>query len=218
MEDFERLRNLMVETQLIARGIKDERVLSAMRKVPRHLFVGESLIDRAYEDHALPIGEGQTISQPYMVALMTEQLELKGNEKVLEIGTGSGYQCAVLAELASRVYSIERIEKLAERARNIIESLGHKNVAIRVANGTYGLKEESPFDGIIVTAGAPEIPKILIEQLSDGGILVIPIGDRWSQMLMKVIKTPSGVITESVTGCIFVPLVGEFGWRDEGYY
>jgi protein-L-isoaspartate(D-aspartate) O-methyltransferase len=213
--EFERLRNSMVESQLISRGIKDDRVLAAMRKVPRHLFVDESLIDRAYDDHALPIGEGQTISQPYMVAVMTELLGLKGNEKVLEIGTGSGYQCAILAELASKVYSIERVETLAIRARNLLDSLGYRNVEIKIANGTYGWDEKGPFDGIIVTAGAPEIPKTLVEQLVVGGRLVIPVGDRWSQVLIKVIKTPEGVITESVTGCIFVPLLGDLGWKEE---
>jgi len=183
--EFETLRNMMVETQLIPRGIKDERVLSAMRKVPRHLFVDASLIDRAYEDHALPIGEGQTISQPYMVAIMTELLELKGDERVLEIGTGSGYQSAILAELSFKVYSIERIEGLATRARKILDSLGYRNIEIRIANGTYGWKEESPFNGIIVTAGAPDIPETLIEQLVEGGRLVIPVGDRWSQRLIS---------------------------------
>ncbi len=215
--EFEKLRNLMVDSQLVARGIKDERVLAAMRKVPRHLFVDESFIDRAYEDHALQIGEGQTISQPYMVAAMTELLELKGVEKVLELGTGSGYQSAVLAELASKVYSIERIESLAIKARILLESLGYKNIEIKIANGTYGYKEKSPFDGIIVTAGAPEIPETLVEQLVIGGKLVIPVGDRWSQILMKVTRTPEGTITQSITGCIFVPLLGDLGWKEEGY-
>jgi len=209
---------MMVETQLIPRGIKDERVLSAMRKVPRHLFVDASLIDRAYEDHALPIGEGQTISQPYMVAIMTELLELKGDERVLEIGTGSGYQSAILAELSFKVYSIERIEGLATRARKILDSLGYRNIEIRIANGTYGWKEESPFNGIIVTAGAPDIPETLIEQLVEGGRLVIPVGDRWSQRLIKVTRIHEGVIKESITGCIFVPLLGDYGWKEEGYY
>lgn len=215
--EFERLRNLMVDTQLVSRGIKDERVLAAMRKVPRHLFIDETLIDRAYEDHALPIGEEQTISQPYMVAIMTELLELRGNERVLEIGTGSGYQCAILAELASKVYSIERVNALAIKSKRLLDSLGYKNIEIRVANGTYGWKEESPFDGIIVTAGAPEIPETLIEQLVVGGKLVIPVGDRWSQILIKVTKTPEGAITQSITGCIFVPLLGGLGWKEEGY-
>ncbi len=215
--EFERLRNLMVETQLISRGIKDERVLAAMRKVPRHLFMDNSLIERAYDDNALPIGEGQTISQPYMVALMSELLELKGDENVLEIGTGSGYQCAILAELASRVCSVERVENLAIRARYLLGSLGYRNIEIKIANGTYGWEENGPFDGIIVTAAAPEIPKTLVEQLVIGGRLVIPVGDRWSQILMKVTRTPEGVITQSITGCIFVPLLGDLGWR-EGWH
>lgn len=212
--EFERLRNLMVETQLIPRGVKDKRVLAAMRKVPRHLFVDEALIERAYDDHALSIGEGQTISQPYMVAAMTELLELRGDERVLEIGTGSGYQCAILAELSFEVYSIERLEALAIKAKRLLYSLGYKNIEINVANGTYGWREKAPFNGIIVTAGAPEIPKTLVEQLMIGGRLVIPVGDRWSQMLIKVTKTPQGVITQSITGCIFVPLIGEFGWKE----
>lgn len=212
MVNFEELRNRMVDEQLIPRGIKDERVLAAMRKVPRHMFVGKYLRDQAYGDYALPIGEGQTISQPYMVGVMTEALGLKGNEKVLEIGTGSGYQAAVLAELARHVYTIERIASLAMRARDLLEKIGYDNVSVKVFNGTLGWREESPFDAIIVTAGAPEIPSALIEQIIEGGRLIIPVGDRYSQMLTKVVRTPEGVTAMPILPCIFVPLVGEHGW------
>ncbi len=212
MTDFAKLRNSMVDEQLIPRGIRDERVLSAMRRVPRHIFAGKGLEWRAYGDNALPIGEGQTISQPYMVAVMTEALELKGDEKVLEIGTGSGYQAAVLAELAGSVYTMERIASLAARAESLICDLGYSNVFFRASNGTLGWKDESPFDGIIVTAGAPDIPETLVEQLSDGGRLVIPVGDRYSQMLTKVVRTAQGIITMRLLPCVFVPLIGDYGW------
>ena len=212
MTDFEKQRNTMVDEQLIPRGIKDGRVLSAMRRVPRHLFAGKELESRAYGDYALPIGDGQTISQPYMVAVMTEALELKGDEKVLEIGAGSGYQAAVLAELAGAVYTMERIGPLAWRSEALMNELGYLNVFFRISNGTLGWKEESPFDGIIVTAGAPFVPEPLIEQLSEGGRLLIPVGDRYSQMLTKVVKTAKGKVTTHLLPCVFVPLVGEYGW------
>ena len=219
MEDefrFERQRHRMVEEQLLARGIKDERVLDAMRKVPRHLFIEEALWDQAYGDHALPIGERQTISQPYMVALMTEVLELKGLERVLEIGTGSGYQTAVLAELVSKVYSIERIKPLAMKARDVLENLRYQNAVVKVFDGTYGWPDESPFDAMIVTAGAPSIPSPLLEQLKDGGRMAIPIGDRLAQVLHKVVKTPNRMIDIPVTGCVFVSLIGQHGWQERG--
>ena len=180
--DFDRLRELMVDTQLIPRGIKDARVLKAMRKIPRHLFLDESLRDRAYDDMALSIGEHQTISQPYMVAVMTELLELKGKEKVLEIGTGSGYQGAVLAELAHVVYTVERLRVLAEKAKTRYTALGYHNIYVTVQDGTLGLPHKAPFDRIIVTAGCPSIPESLYHQLSEGGILVAPVGDRFSQI------------------------------------
>lgn len=202
----------MVDEQIIPRGIKDGRVLSAMRRVPRHIFAGKELEWRAYGDNALPIGEGQTISQPYMVAVMTEALELKGDEKVLEIGTGSGYQAAVLAQLARSVYTMERIVSLSVRAERLMYELGYHNVVFRVSNGTLGWKEEAPFDGIIVTAGAPEIPEALVDQLSDGGRLVIPVGDRYSQVLKKVVKTAKGIVTTHLLSCVFVPLIGDYGW------
>lgn len=206
----------MVDEQLIKRGIKEERVLAAMRKVPRHLFVEEALQQRAYGDHALPIGEKQTISQPYMVALMTESLSLSGSEKVLELGTGSGYQTAILAELSTRVFSIERIKGLAHKARKILESLRYLNVVIRLKDGTYGWKEEAPFDVILVAAGAPEIPSLLIEQLKIGGRLVIPIGGRNSQVLKRVVREDKGIVEEDLSSCIFVPLVGTYGWKKGG--
>jgi protein-L-isoaspartate(D-aspartate) O-methyltransferase len=213
---FERLRHRMVEEQLMARGIHDERVLVAMRKVPRHLFIPEALGDQAYGDHALPIGERQTISQPYMVALMTQALELRGPERVLEIGTGSGYQTAVLAEMAARVYSVERIKSLAMKARTILEGLHYQNVVIKVFDGTYGWGDESPFDAILVTAGAPDIPQPLLSQLKEGGRMIIPIGDRTAQVLHKVVKTPTDTMDTPLTDCVFVPLIGSFAWRAQG--
>lgn len=217
MQNFEALRRKMVENQLVARGIKDKRVLAAMLKVPRHLFVEEALMDRAYGDHALPIGEGQTISQPYMVAIMSELIALKGDEKVLEIGTGSGYQAAILAELCYKVCTVERIGALASRARMLLDALGYSNIALRTFDGTYGWRDEAPFDGIVVTAASPEIPQPLFEQLAVGGRLVIPVGDRWLQTLTVVTKKPDGTmdIRPSI-GCAFVPLLGAYGFKPEG--
>jgi len=211
---FERERQRMVEEQIIGRGIRDERVLAAMRKVPRHEFLPEAMRGNAYVDQALPIGEGQTMSQPYMVALMTQILELTGTERVLEIGTGSGYQAAVLAELAGKVYTVERIKALAERARGVLDRLGYRSVALKVYDGTYGWKEMSPFDAIMVTAGAPHIPDALVEQLKEGGRMVIPVGDRYGQRLMKVVKTAGAVLSEQSVPCVFVPLIGNNGWKE----
>ncbi|AEH45017.1 protein-L-isoaspartate O-methyltransferase [Thermodesulfatator indicus DSM 15286] len=211
---YQKARERMVQTQIAARGIKDPRVLAAMLKVPRHLFVEEALKDQAYGDYPLPIGEGQTISQPYIVALMTEALELKGPEKVLEIGTGSGYQAAILAELARWVYSIERYPSLARRAKKILESLGYNNVIIKVGDGTKGWPEAAPFDAIIVTAAGPKIPEPLIEQLKDGGRLVMPVGDEWSQYLIKVTKKGDQLIKENLGAVRFVKLVGEYGFEE----
>ncbi len=218
MEEFEELRKQMVEEQLRARGIRDERVLAAMGSVQRHLFVGGDLQDRAYDDCALPIGEGQTISQPYMVALMTELLELKGDEKVLEIGTGSGYQSAVLSMLASEVFTIERIESLALRTQDLLKKLNYTNVHVIIGDGTLGLPEYSPFDGIITTAGAPDIPDTYVRQLKMNGRLVIPVGNRFSQTLYQIKKTPSGIKTAVSTPCVFVPLVGRLGWEEIEFY
>ena len=206
----------MVNSQIRARGISDLRVLRAMEKIPRHLFVDEGLTEQVYNDNPLPIDEGQTISQPYIVALMTEALELKGGEKLLEIGTGSGYQTAVLAELGARVFSIERLASLAANARKLLYSLNYFTVAIRVGDGTYGWREEAPFDGIIVTAGAPDIPAILVEQLTVGGRLVVPVGDRYSQSLIKLTRLSEDtgdVKREELGGCRFVNLIGVYGWK-----
>lgn len=207
-------REKMVETQIKARGIKDERVLQAMLKIPRHLFVDEALRDQAYGDFPLPIGEKQTISQPYIVAVMTEALELKGNERVLEIGTGSGYQTAILAELALWVYTIEKYEVLQERAKKILFELGYKNITFRVGDGTLGWEEVSPFDAIIVTAAAPQMPQPLIDQLKEGGKIVIPIGNEFSQMLVKGIKRGGSLHTKVLEPVRFVKLVGVYGFKE----
>jgi len=212
--DREKERLQMVERQLVARGIKDERVLAAMRKVPRHLFVPEKFRDSAYDDGPLSIGEGQTISQPYMVALMTECLELKADSRVLEIGTGSGYQTAILAELAKWVYTVERIPTLLFRAQQLLTQLGYDSIKFKLGDGSYGWQEESPFDAIIVTAGAPEISPVLVEQLNEGGVMVIPVGSRYSQMLYRVVKRGGKVEKKECTLCIFVPLIGDHGWKE----
>jgi len=212
---FSLARERMVRDQIEARGIKDKRLLNVMRKIPRHLFVDEALREQAYNDYPLPIGEGQTISQPYIVALMTEALELKGQEKVLEIGTGCGYQTAILAELAQSVFTIERVPTLMQRAKAILDSLGYFNVAYKTGNGTLGWPEVAPFQGIIVTAAAPEIPQPYVEQLEPGGKMVIPLGDKFSQVLYKIIKLPDGRIKKQyLCGCRFVPLVGIYGWSE----
>jgi protein-L-isoaspartate(D-aspartate) O-methyltransferase len=215
MIDFPKSRLRMVEEQIIGRGIKDPKVIAAMKKVPRHLFVEEALQSQAYSDHPLPIGEKQTISQPYIVALMTEALKLEKRGKVLEIGTGSGYQTAILAELAGKVFSIERIRLIAIKARRLIYELGYLNVEIKFSDGTSGWAEESPFDAIIVTAGAPEIPQPLVDQLAIGGRLVVPVGDPYSQDLLRIIKTEQGMKKEDLGGCRFVKLIGRHGWEDE---
>ena len=215
MDRYRKQRMRMVDTQIRSRGIRDVRVLRAMEEIPRHLFVEEALRDQAYNDNPLPIGERQTISQPYIVALMTEALALQGMEKVLEIGTGSGYQTAVLAQIADRVCSIERIASLAGAARRMLDYLNAYNVAIRVGDGTFGWKEESPFDAILVTAGAPKIPSLLIEQLKAGGRLVIPVGDRYTQTLIRATRLSEKTLDikkEDLGGCRFVDLIGEHGW------
>jgi protein-L-isoaspartate(D-aspartate) O-methyltransferase len=196
-------------------SIGDRRVLDAMLKIPRHIFVEEAMAGQAYNDSSLPIGEKQTISQPYMVALMTQMLELTGAEKVLELGTGSGYQSAILAQLAGRVYTIERLRPLALRARKALDFLGFHNVNIRIGDGTVGWEEESPFDAIIVTAGAPSIPQHLVKQLKPGaGRLVIPVGTESEQTLMKLTRAEDGSVRqESSVGCRFVKLIGECGWK-----
>lgn len=205
----------MVEEQLLPRGISDEKVLAAFRAVERHEFIPQDEREFAYEDHPLPIGEGQTISQPYMVALMTQCLDLKGTERVLEIGTGSGYQAAILAHLAKEVCSVERIAPLAREAGAALKRLGFGNIKIKVADGTLGWEEYAPYDRIVVTAAAPEIPDLYIKQLNAGGKLVIPVGARFSQVLTLVEKKPDeSIIASDVCGCVFVPLVGKQGWRE----
>jgi len=212
--DYRLAREKMVSTQLIPRGIKDPRVLEAMKEVRRDLFVEEALIGQAYNDHPLPIGHNQTISQPFIVALMTEALALKGTEKVLEIGTGSGYQTAVLAKLADKVYTVERIRPLMVKARNLLAQLNFQNILFKAFDGTLGWEEYAPFDAIIVTAGAPGIPQPLLDQLAEGGRLVIPIGNRFSQELMKVTRRKNSYNQESLGGCRFVDLVGLHGWKE----
>ena len=207
-----RERERMVEEQLVRRGITDVRVLDAMRRVPRHLFVEEALRERAYGDHPLPIGEEQTISQPYIVGLMSELLDLKEDLKVLEVGTGSGYQTAVLAELVRRVCSIERLPRLAQRARTLLESLGYSNVWIRVSKGALGWSDEAPFDRIVVTAGGPAIPAPLFEQIAEGGRMVLPLGDQVNQTLTLVEKVGGRMVTTPHGDCKFVKLVGKYAW------
>jgi protein-L-isoaspartate(D-aspartate) O-methyltransferase len=215
MIDFPKARLKMVEEQIVSRGIKDVKLIAAMKKIPRHLFVEEALQNQAYSDHPLPIGEKQTISQPYMVALMTEALLLTGKEKLLEIGTGSGYQTAILAELSEKVFSIERIRPLALRARKLLYELGYFNVEIKIFDGTLGWMEQSPFDAIMVTAGSPDIPQTLLDQLAIGGRLVIPVGDAFVQDLIRVIKTEEGIKKEDLGGCRFVKLIGKYGWEKD---
>jgi protein-L-isoaspartate(D-aspartate) O-methyltransferase len=210
----ESLRIRMVETQIKARGIKDERVLEAMKKVPRHLFVPLETAEAAYSDRPLPIGYGQTISQPYMVAVMTEALRLEGPERVLEVGTGSGYQAAVLGELASRVVTTERVPELAEEARRVLRELGYANIEVIMADGSGGHPAGAPYDAIMVTAGAPEIPRVLVDQLAEGGRLVIPVGNSYQQTLTRLTRLGREQKTERLEGCVFVPLIGEYGWAE----
>jgi protein-L-isoaspartate(D-aspartate) O-methyltransferase len=211
--DYASARERMVREQIIGRGIRDRRVIEAMLKIPRHLFVPEALLGQAHADSALPIGEKQTITQPFMVAFMSQALNLKGGERVLEIGTGSGYQAAVLSCLAGRVYSVERIRSLLERARKILDQVQCRNVLTRLFDGSFGWKEESPFDAILVTAGAPSIPKALVEQVKAGGVLVIPVGARREQKLLQIRRLPKGITQEVLIDCHFVDLVGEHGWE-----
>ncbi len=214
--NFDIARRRMIDAQIIGRGITDRRVIEAMQNVPRHIFVEEAMSAQAYSDSSLPIGDRQTISQPYIVALMTQLLQLSGTEKVLEIGTGSGYQAAILATLADRVYTIERHRPLALRARKALDSLGFLNVNLKIGDGSDGWQSEAPFDAIMVTAGAPEVPEPLLEQLKTGGRLVIPIGTQYNQMMLKIEKGEDGTITrENLVECRFVKLVGRCGWTSE---
>ncbi|MBI9076474.1 MAG: protein-L-isoaspartate(D-aspartate) O-methyltransferase [Desulfatibacillum sp.] len=204
----------MVQRQIRDRGISDPKVLDAMNATPRHLFVSEALADQAYQDFPLPIGEGQTISQPYIVAEMTQALNLGKEDRVLEIGTGCGYQTAILSQLVYKVYTIERIRSLFIGARKIFDELGIHNIVARCSDGSLGWQDEAPFDAIIVTAGAPVLPKALINQLSMGGRLVIPVGDQTVQSLKKIVRDEDGIHQSDLGACRFVKLVGEQGWKD----
>ncbi len=215
MKDFQKERIAMVEEQLRRRDIIDPRTLEAMAKVPRESFVPAENRSEAYEDRPLPIGEGQTISQPYMVAIMTQALALSGKERVLEIGTGSGYQTALLAELSREVYTVERILSLIQHAQRTLQDFGYKNIFFLTEDGTKGWPEKAPFEAIMVTAGAPEIPRVLRSQLTEGGRLVIPVGSRFAQTLFKITRQRNRFQEEEVTGCVFVPLVGEHGWKED---
>ncbi len=211
---YKRQREEMVRRQIEARGVTDPKVLSAMRKVPRHLFVSEALRDQAYGDFPLPIGDKQTISQPYIVAEMTQALQPDEEDRILEIGTGSGYQAAILAEIVFRVYTIEKIHPLFINCRKLFDKLHYHNIVTKYSDGTAGWIDESPFDGIIVTAGSPGIPKPLVSQLAVGGRMVIPVGDQYSQELIKLYKDEHGIHKTNLGGCRFVKLVGEYGWRE----
>lgn len=214
--DFEILRERMVKEQLIPRGINDSGILSVFRKIPRHLFVAEEQRNFSYADYPLSIGFGQTISQPFMVALMTQSLNLKDTDKVLEIGTGSGYQTAILSQLCGEVYSIERIKELSERAENILKELGFSNINIKVADGTLGWEEFSPFDAIVITAAAPEIPEHLLKQLKIDGRMLLPLGAGLSQMLTLISRTKTGMEKKDICPCVFVRLIGKYGWKNNG--
>jgi protein-L-isoaspartate(D-aspartate) O-methyltransferase len=211
---YERQREEMVRTQIEARGIKAPKVLAAFRRVPRHLFVSEALRDQAYGDYPLPIGEQQTISQPYIVAEMTQALDLGEDDRVLEIGTGSGYQAAILAQIVYRVYTVERKRSLYQQARNLFDKLHYHNIVMKYGDGTKGWRDESPFDGIIVTAGAPQIPDVLIDQMGEGGRLVVPVGNQHTQELIKIFRDDQNIRQINLGGCRFVKLVGEYGWKE----
>jgi len=213
VQDFAELRRTMVEQQIRSRGVHDERVLQAMLAVERHEFVPQGFIDEAYADKPLPIGEGQTISQPYMVAVMSEALELAGTERVLEVGTGCGYQAAVLSLLAREVYSVELNVTLSLDAQKRLERLGYTNVHVHTGDGTLGLPELAPFQGIVVTAAAPRVPEPLAEQLAEGGRLVIPVGSESEQELLVVRREGEKTTSRVINHCRFVPLVGRYGWR-----
>jgi len=209
------MREKMVREQIASRGITDLNVLEAMNKVPRHLFVSEALMDQAYGDFPLPIGEQQTISQPYIVAEMTQALQLKREDRVLEIGTGSGYQAVIIAEIVFRVYTIERIRPIFIKTRKLFDELHYHNIVTKYSDGTSGWEDESPFDAIIVTAGAPTIPETLVNQMAIGGRMVIPVGTQHSQELIKLTRDENDVHTTSLGGCRFVKLVGEYGWENQ---
>jgi len=208
-------RERMVKTQLKKRGIRNSRVLEAFKRVPRHHFIPKNLADQAYADGPLPIGEGQTISQPYMVAIMTQSAKIVPGNRVLEIGSGSGYQSAILAELGAEVYTIARVSSLCEQALETLRRLNYQDIHTRAGNGTLGWEEEAPFDAILVTAGAPQIPKPLLDQLAIGGRLVIPLEEDYSQVLYIVRRSKEGFHRERGERCTFVPLIGEHGWKKD---
>jgi protein-L-isoaspartate(D-aspartate) O-methyltransferase len=214
--NFENQRKRMIETQLIPRGIHDPAVLKAMGKIPREAFVPAHVKEAAYNDCPLPISEEQTISQPFIVALMSTSLELQENDRVLEVGTGSGYQAAILAEIASEVYTVERVPSLAQSAEKVLSHLGYKNIHFKIFNGTLGWPEKAPYDAIIVTAGSPEVPQPLIDQLADEGRLVIPVGDSMGQELFKITKINEKTRVENLGAVRFVNLIGQYGWKEKG--
>jgi protein-L-isoaspartate(D-aspartate) O-methyltransferase len=214
-ESFQRERREMVDRQIAARGVQNPRVLEAMRKIPRHRFVPEAYRSAAYEDRPLPIGEGQTISQPYIVAVMTELLQPDPRDTMLEIGSGSGYQAALLSQLVSRVITLERLPAIAEQARKNLEALGISNVEVVVSDGTLGWPDQAPYNGILITASTPEIPPPLIEQLAEGGRLVAPVGGQGYQELIKVEKHQGKAEKTYHGGVVFVPLIGRYGWQKE---
>ena len=214
IKDFGAARKRMVDRQIAQRGLTDNRILEAFQTVPRHLFVPEGQRQFAYSDGPLSIGSGQTISQPYIVAFMTQALELKEGDRVLEIGTGSGYQAAVLAELVREVHTIERHPELAEQAENLLRELGYQNIFVHRGDGTHGLPEFSPYQAVIVTAAAPEVPQPLLDQLADGGRLIMPVGGRSGQVLKRWKKTGDQLKQETLSPVAFVPLIGEFGWKE----
>jgi len=213
--NFEKARARMVEEQLLPRSIHDQKTLEAMRKVPRHLFVEDAMKNQAYGDSPLPIGKGQTISQPYIVALMTQALGLKGHEHVLEIGTGSGYQAAILSQICEKVYTVERIDTLLVQARKVFDSLHYLNILTKLDDGTNGWPEYGPYDAIVVTAGGPKVPLPLLEQLADPGILIIPVGDRGVQNLQFVTKKDGEIIEKTIELVRFVNLIGDHGWKND---
>ena len=211
--NYAEARERMVQEQLAGRGIKDPRVLASMSRVPRHLFVGEELRDQAYDDHPLPIGNGQTISQPYMVALMVEALGLKGEEKVLEVGPGSGYEAAILAELCGQLFTVELVEKLALRARFELANSGYRNVFVQVSDGTLGWVQHAPYDAVVISAAAPCIPRPLLDQLTPGGCIILPMGEEELQSLVRIRKEGGRLREEYLGECRFVKLLGTYGWK-----
>jgi len=204
----------MVRSQILSRGVRDQRVIAALLEVPRHLFVDQGMRAQSYSDNALPLCQGQTISQPYMVAAMTEMLEVAPTDKVLEIGTGSGYQAAVLSKLSKHVYSIERLEALSETAEKNLRAADMENIHLRCGDGTLGWPEEAPFDKIVITAGAPSVPEALFAQLAEGGRMIIPVGNRAIQSLKLIEKSGGEQIVKSSMDCVFVPLLGKQGWKE----